>query len=67
MASRPDSGRRGSLRERRRPSGRSGRWLLLRRHSPLASHRRCFGRGDVLTEEGVLLASFAQESLLRFV
>ncbi|MEV7015941.1 acyl-CoA thioesterase domain-containing protein [Streptomyces sp. NPDC093991] len=45
----------------------TGRWLLLRQHSPLAAHGRCFGRGDVLTEEGVLLASFAQEALLRFV
>ncbi|HWU04797.1 MAG TPA: acyl-CoA thioesterase domain-containing protein [Streptomyces sp.] len=45
----------------------TGRWLLLRQHSPLAAHGRCFGRGDVLTEEGVLLASFAQEALLRFL
>ncbi|MFF0224061.1 acyl-CoA thioesterase [Streptomyces sp. NPDC004629] len=45
----------------------TGRWLLLRQHSPLAAHGRCFGRGDVLTEEGELLASFAQEALLRFV
>jgi len=44
----------------------TGRWLLLRQHSPLAAHGRCFGRGDVLTEEGVLIASFAQEALLRF-
>ncbi|WP_309060682.1 acyl-CoA thioesterase domain-containing protein [Streptomyces sp.] len=49
-----------------RPFG-TGQWLLLRQHSPLAAHGRCFGRGDVLTEEGVLLASFAQEALLRFV
>ncbi|MEU6541212.1 acyl-CoA thioesterase domain-containing protein [Streptomyces sp. NPDC047000] len=45
----------------------TGRWLLLRQHSPLAAHGRCFGRGDVLTQEGQLLASFAQEALLRFL
>ncbi|GGQ33584.1 acyl-CoA thioesterase [Streptomyces mutabilis] len=45
----------------------TGRWLLLRQHSPLAAHGRCFGRGDVLTEEEALIASFAQEALLRFV
>ncbi|GGN36882.1 acyl-CoA thioesterase [Streptomyces fuscichromogenes] len=44
----------------------TGRWLLLRQHSPLAAHGRCFGRGDVLTEDGTLLASYAQEALLRF-
>ncbi|WNM31911.1 thioesterase family protein [Streptomyces sp. Li-HN-5-11] len=48
-----------------RPFG-TGDWLLLRQHSPLAAHGRCFGRGDVLTREGELLASYAQEALLRF-
>lgn len=42
------------------------RWLLLRQHSPLLAHGRCFGRGDVLTETGALVASYAQEALLRF-
>ncbi|MCX4766613.1 thioesterase family protein [Streptomyces sp. NBC_01275] len=48
--------------------GRSGggRWLVLRQHSPVAAHGRCFGRGDVLTENGDLVASYAQEALLRF-
>lgn len=45
---------------------RTDRWLLLRQHSPLAAYGRCFGRGDVLTEDGVLVASYAQEALLRF-
>lgn len=45
---------------------RSDAWLLLRQHSPLLAHGRCFGRGDVLTEDGTLVASFAQEALLRF-
>jgi acyl-CoA thioesterase-2 len=45
---------------------RTDGWLLLRQHSPLLAHGRCFGRGDVLTEDGALVASYAQEALLRF-
>jgi acyl-CoA thioesterase II len=45
---------------------RTDRWLLLRQHSPVLAHGRCFGRGDVLTEDGLLVASYAQEALLRF-
>ncbi|MFI2557050.1 acyl-CoA thioesterase [Nocardia farcinica] len=45
---------------------RTDDWLLLRHHSPVLAHGRCFGRGDVLTEDGTLVASFAQEALLRF-
>ncbi|TDD91816.1 acyl-CoA thioesterase II [Actinomadura darangshiensis] len=45
---------------------RTGDWLLFRQHSPLTAHGRCFGRGDVLTEDGSLVASYAQEALLRF-
>jgi acyl-CoA thioesterase II len=45
---------------------RTDDWLLLRQHSPVLAHGRCFGRGDVLTEDGVLVASYAQEALLRF-
>ncbi len=41
-------------------------WLLLRQHSPLLAHGRTFGRGDVLTDGGELVASYAQESLVRF-
>ncbi len=44
---------------------RTDEWLLLRQHSPLLAHGRCFGRGDVLTESGALAASFGQEALLR--
>ncbi len=40
-------------------------WLLLRQHSPVLAHGRCFGRGDVLTADGALVASYAQEALLR--
>lgn len=44
---------------------RTDNWLLLRQHSPLLAHGRAFGRGDVLTEDGTLVASYAQESLVR--
>lgn len=40
-------------------------WLLLRQHCPLLAHGRTFGRGDILTHDGVLVASYAQEALLR--
>jgi acyl-CoA thioesterase II len=40
-------------------------WLLMRQHSPILAHGRCFGRGDLLTEDGLLVASYAQEALLR--
>jgi acyl-CoA thioesterase-2 len=45
---------------------RTDRWLLLRQHSPLLAQGRCFGRGDVITEDGVLVASYGQEALVRF-
>ncbi len=41
-------------------------WLLLRQQSPVLARGRCFGRGDVLTADGALVASYAQEALLRF-
>lgn len=45
---------------------RTDRWLLLRQHSPLLAHGRVFGRGDVITEDGRLVASYAQEALVHF-
>jgi acyl-CoA thioesterase II len=45
---------------------RTDGWLLLRQHSPLLAHGRSFGRGDILAEDGKLVASYAQEALLRF-
>jgi acyl-CoA thioesterase-2 len=45
---------------------RTDQWLLLRQHSPVLAHGRTFGRGDVLTEGGTLVASYAQEALVRF-
>jgi acyl-CoA thioesterase-2 len=47
-------------------SFRTDQWLLLRQHSPVLAHGRCFGRGDVLNEDGTLVASYAQEALLRY-
>jgi acyl-CoA thioesterase-2 len=43
----------------------TAQWLLLRQHSPLLAHGRSFGRGDILTHDGVWVASYAQEALLR--
>jgi acyl-CoA thioesterase-2 len=45
---------------------RTDDWLLLRQHSPLLARGRCFGRGDVLTGDGTLVASYAQEAMVRF-
>ena len=45
---------------------RTDDWLLLRQHSPVLAHGRAFGRGDILTAGGTLVASYAQEALLRF-
>ncbi|MFD4459695.1 acyl-CoA thioesterase [Nocardia sp. NPDC058480] len=44
----------------------TGDWLLLRHYGAMVAHGRCFGRGDVFTTDGTLVASFAQEALLRF-
>ncbi|MFF2846260.1 acyl-CoA thioesterase [Streptomyces sp. NPDC058001] len=45
---------------------RTDDWLLLRQHAPLLAHGRGYGRGDVLTRNGSLVASYAQEALVRF-
>ena len=44
---------------------RLDRWLLVSQHSPVVAAGRAFGRGDVWTEDGELVASFAQESMVR--
>jgi len=41
-------------------------WLLLRQQSPILASGRSFGRGDILTEDGTLVASYAQEAMVRF-
>jgi acyl-CoA thioesterase-2 len=45
---------------------RTDTWLLLRQHAPVLAHGRCFGRGDVLDGSGTLVASYAQEAMVRF-
>ncbi|MET8209899.1 hypothetical protein ABZT51_28460 [Streptomyces sp. NPDC005373] len=45
---------------------RTDEWLVLRQRNPLTVHGRCHGRGDVLAKQGELVASYAQEALLRF-
>jgi len=42
-------------------------WLLVSQESPTASGQRGFGTGHVFAREGELVASFAQESLIRRV
>lgn len=41
------------------------RWLLLQQQSPIAAGARGFGIGHAFSKEGQLVASFAQESLIR--
>lgn len=43
----------------------AGEWLLLAHRSPVARNGRTFGRADVYTSEGVLVASYSQENLVR--
>jgi acyl-CoA thioesterase len=40
-------------------------WLLLSHHSPYAGRGRTYGRADVFTEDGRLVASYAQENVVR--
>lgn len=40
-------------------------WLLVAQHSPVVANGRSFGRGDVFTGGGELVASFAQEAMVR--
>jgi acyl-CoA thioesterase-2 len=40
-------------------------WLLLSQHSSHAGHGRCYGRGNVFTEHGELIASFVQDAMIR--
>lgn len=43
----------------------AGDWLLLAHRSPYAGQGRTFGRAEVFTAEGNLVASFAQENMVR--
>jgi acyl-CoA thioesterase-2 len=42
-------------------------WLLVDQHSPVLTGGRAFGRGDVWSLDGHLVASFAQESMIRLL
>ncbi len=44
---------------------RVDQWLLYAMDSPSASGARGFTRGEIFTEDGVLVASVAQEGLMR--
>jgi len=44
---------------------RADEWLLYSLESPSTSSGRGFGRGHIFTREGVLVASIAQEGLIR--
>ncbi|HVW81577.1 MAG TPA: acyl-CoA thioesterase domain-containing protein [Mycobacteriales bacterium] len=44
---------------------RMDEWLLVDQVSPVLAGSRGFGRGDVWTQDGRLVASFAQESMIR--
>ncbi|MGI9381374.1 MAG: acyl-CoA thioesterase II [Methyloligellaceae bacterium] len=44
---------------------RADEWLLYSQDSPNANNARGFSRGSVFTREGVLVASVAQEGLIR--
>ena len=44
---------------------RADEWLLYAMHSPWAGHARDFGRGSIFTRDGRLVASVAQEGLIR--
>jgi acyl-CoA thioesterase-2 len=45
---------------------RTNDWLLYAQDSPSASGARGFNRGTIFTKEGRLVASVAQEGLIRY-
>ena len=45
---------------------RADRWLLYAQESPVSARSRGFARGSFYTTDGVLVASCAQEGLLRY-
>lgn len=46
---------------------RADEWLLFHQESPSVAHARGFNRGSVYSSDGRLVASVAQEGLIRFV
>jgi acyl-CoA thioesterase-2 len=43
----------------------AGDWLLLRHRSPYAGRGRTYGRADVFSRAGALVASFVQDAMVR--
>ena len=43
----------------------AGEWLLLGHESPYAGRGRGYGRADVFTQDGRLVASYVQENMIR--
>ena len=46
---------------------RADEWLLYSQDSPNANNARGFSRGSIFTREGILVASVAQEGLIRVI
>lgn len=44
---------------------RAGEWLRLSHTSPYAGHGRSYGRADIFTTDGDLVASFVQDAMIR--
>jgi acyl-CoA thioesterase II len=40
-------------------------WMLLAHRSPYAGRGRSYGRADVFTQQGSLVASFVQDNMIR--
>ena len=43
----------------------AGQWLLLAHSSPYAGRGRSYGRADVFTEDGRIVASYVQDNMIR--
>jgi acyl-CoA thioesterase II len=43
----------------------AGAWYLLVHHSPYAGRGRTYGRGDIFSTDGRLVASFSQDNMVR--
>lgn len=46
---------------------RADEWLLVHQHSPISGGGRAFGLGHIYSADGTLVASFAQEALIRLI
>jgi acyl-CoA thioesterase II len=45
----------------------AGEWMLLAHEAPYAGRGRTYGRADVFTEDGRLVASFIQDGMVRTI